>query len=113
MVQANRLRVLAVTSRERSSVLPNVPTMIEAGYPSVNADNWYGIVVAAATPKDVIAKLHAALTTTLQSADLKQKFAAQGATSMSTTPEELAAYMREETIKWGKVIKTSGIKIDQ
>ena len=112
-VQGGRMRALAIATAKRATPLPNVPTMIEAGYPSVNADNWYGIVVAAATPKDVIAKLHAALTTTLQSADLKQKFAAQGATSMSTTPEELAAYMREETIKWGKVIKTSGIKIDQ
>ena len=112
-VQGGRMRALASATAKRATPLPNVPTMIEAGYPSVNADNWYGIVVAAATPKDVIAKLHAALTTTLQSADLKQKFAAQGATSMSTTPEELAAYMRDETIKWGKVIKTSGIKIDQ
>ena len=112
-VQGGRMRALAIATAKRATPLPNVPTMIEAGYPSVNADNWYGIVVAAATPKDVIAKLHAALTTTLQSADLKQKFAAQGATSMSTTPEELATYMRDETIKWGKVIKTSGIKIDQ
>ena len=112
-VQGGRMRALAIATAKRATPLPNVPTMIEAGYPSVNADNWYGIVVAAATPKDVIAKLHAALTTTLQSADLKQKFAAQGATSMSTTPEELAAYMRDETIKWGKVIKTSGITIDQ
>ncbi|MCE9640324.1 MAG: tripartite tricarboxylate transporter substrate binding protein [Betaproteobacteria bacterium] len=112
-VQGGRMRALAIATAKRATPLPNVPTMIEAGYPSVNADNWYGIVVAAATPKDVIGKLHAALTTTLQSADLKQKFAAQGATSMSTTPEELAAYMRDETAKWGKVIKTSGIKIDQ
>ncbi|MCX7138354.1 MAG: tripartite tricarboxylate transporter substrate binding protein [Proteobacteria bacterium] len=97
-VQGGRMRALAIATAKRATPLPNVPTMIEAGYPSVNADNWYGIVVAAATPKDVIAKLHAALTTTLQSADLKQKFAAQGATSMSTTPEELAAYMRDETL---------------
>jgi tripartite-type tricarboxylate transporter receptor subunit TctC len=112
-VQGGKMRALAIATAKRATPLPNVPTMIEAGYPSVNADNWYGIVVAAATPKDVIAKLHAALITTLQSADLKQKFAAQGATAMSTTPEELATYMRDETAKWGKVIKTSGIKMDQ
>lgn len=112
-VQGGRMRALAIATAKRATPLPNVPTMIEAGYPSVNADNWYGIVVAAATPKDVIAKLHAALTTTLQSADIKQKFASQGASSMSSTPEELAAFMRDETVKWGKVIKTSGIKIDQ
>ena len=69
--------------------------------------------VAAATPKDVVAQLHAALVTVLQSADTKQRFASQGANAVSSTPEELATFMREETIKWGKVIKTSGIKIDQ
>ena len=112
-VQSGKMRALAIATGKRATPLPNVPTMAEAGYPSVNADNWYGIVVAAATPKDVVAKLHAALVTVLQSADTKQRFASQGANAVTSTPEELAAFMREETIKWGKVIKTSGIKIDQ
>jgi tripartite-type tricarboxylate transporter receptor subunit TctC len=111
-VQGGRLRGLAIATGKRAATLPDVPTMAEAGYPSVNADNWYGIIVAAATPKDIIAKLHAALVTTLNSPDTKQKLASQGATAVSSTPEELAAFMREETAKWGKVIKTSGIKID-
>jgi tripartite-type tricarboxylate transporter receptor subunit TctC len=112
-VQGGKLRALAIATGKRAATLPDVPTMAEAGYPTVNADNWYGIVVAAATPKDVIAKLHAALVTVLQSADTKQRLASQGADIVSSTPEELAAFMREETAKWGKVIKTSGIKIDQ
>ena len=112
-VQGGKMRALAIATAKRAAPLPTVPTMAEAGYPSVNADNWYGIVVAAATPKDVVAKLHAALVTVLQSADTKQRFASQGANAVTSTPEELAAFMREETIKWGKVIKTSGIKIDQ
>jgi tripartite-type tricarboxylate transporter receptor subunit TctC len=112
-VQGGKMRALAIATSRRAAPLPDVPTMAEAGYPSVNADNWYGIVVAAATPKDVVAKLHAALVTTLQSADTKQRLASQGANAVTSTPEELATFMREETIKWGKVIKTSGIKIDQ
>jgi tripartite-type tricarboxylate transporter receptor subunit TctC len=112
-VQGGKMRALAIATAKRATPLPDVPTMAEAGYPSVNADNWYGIVVASATPKDVVAKLHAALVTTLQSADTKQRLASQGANAVTSTPEELAAFMREETAKWGKVIKTSGIKIDQ
>ena len=112
-VQGGKLRALAIATGKRAATLPDVPTMAEAGYPTVNADNWYGIVVAAATPKDVIAKLHAALVTVLESADTKQRLASLGANTVSSTPEELAAFMREETVKWGKVIKTSGIKIDQ
>ncbi len=112
-VQGGKLRGLAIATAKRASTLPEVPTMAEAGYPSVNADNWYGVIVASATPKDIVAKLHAALVTTLNAADLKQRLASQGANTLSSTPDELAAFMKDETAKWGKVIKTSGIKIDQ
>jgi tripartite-type tricarboxylate transporter receptor subunit TctC len=112
-IQGGKMRALAIATKKRAATLPDVPTMAEVGYPSVNADNWYGVVVAAATPKDIVAKLHAALVTVLQSADTKQRLAGQGANAVATTPEELATFMREETVKWGKVIKTSGIKIDQ
>jgi tripartite-type tricarboxylate transporter receptor subunit TctC len=86
--------------------------MAEAGYPSVNADNWYGIIVAAATPKDVVSKLHASLVSALQAPETKQRMEAQGANALSSSPQELAAYMQAETIKWGKIIKTAGIKLD-
>jgi len=86
--------------------------MAEAGYPSVNADNWYGIIVAAATPKDIISRLHASLTSALQAAETKQRLESQGANALSSSPDELAAYMRSETSKWGKIIKTAGIKLD-
>jgi tripartite-type tricarboxylate transporter receptor subunit TctC len=112
-IQGGKMRALAIATKKRAATLPDVPTMTEAGYPSVNADNWYGIVVAAATPKDIVTKLHAALVMTLQSADTKQRLAGQGANAVATSPEELATFMREETVKWARVIKTSGIKIDQ
>ena len=110
--KAGKVRALAIATGKRSPALPQVPTMAEAGYPSVSADNWYGIIVAAATPKDIVAKLHASLVSALQAAETKQRMESQGANALSSSPEELAAYMRNETIKWGKIIKTAGIKLD-
>ncbi|OGA23881.1 MAG: hypothetical protein A3I02_07940 [Betaproteobacteria bacterium RIFCSPLOWO2_02_FULL_67_26] len=110
--KAGKLRALALATARRSPSLPDVPTMTEAGFPTVSADNWYGIIVAAATPKDVLAKLHAALVSALQAPETKQKMEAQGANALSSSPRELAEYMRKETAKWGKIIKTAGIKLD-
>ena len=111
-VKAGKLRALAIATDKRGPTLPDVPTMAEAGYPAVNADNWYGIVVAAATPKDVLAKLHSSLVVALQAPETKQRLASQGAEAVSTSPQEFAAYMRKETEKWGKVTRTAGIKLD-
>ncbi len=103
---------LAVKVPELLVVHPALPVKTAKEFVAL-AKNWYGIIVAAATPKDIVAKLHASLVAVLEAPDTKQRFAGHGANSVSSTPEELAAFMREETIKWGKVIKTSGIKIDQ
>lgn len=111
-VKAGKLRALAIATGKRSPALPQVPTMAEAGYPTVNADNWYGIIVAAATPKDVLTKLHASLVAALQAPETKERMLVLGANALSSSPEELAAYMRSETAKWGKIIKTAGIKLD-
>lgn len=110
--KAGKVRALAIATGKRSPALPDVPTMAEAGYPSVNADNWYGIIVAAATPKDIVSKLHASLVSALQAPETKQRMESQGANAISSNPQELAAYMRNETIKWGKIIKAAGIKLD-
>ena len=110
--KAGKVRALAIATGKRSPALPDVATMAEAGFPSVNADNWYGIIVAAATPKDILAKLHAALVSALQAPETKQRMEAQGANALSSSPQELADYMRNETAKWGKIIKTAGIKLD-
>lgn len=110
--KAGKVRALAIATGKRSPALPDVPTMAEAGYPSVNADNWYGIIVAAATPKDIVSKLHASLVSALQAPETKQRMESQGANALSSSPQELAAYMRNETIKWGKIIKAAGIKLD-
>lgn len=111
-VRSGKFRALAIATGKRAATLPDVPTMAEAGYPAVNADNWYGIVVAAATPKDVLSKLHAVLVAAIDAPETKQRLAAQGADAVGSSPQEFAAYMRKETEKWGKIVKTAGIKLD-
>jgi tripartite-type tricarboxylate transporter receptor subunit TctC len=111
-VKAGKFRALAIATAKRAPTLPDVPTMSEAGYPAVNADNWYGVVVAAATPKDVLSKLHGAFVAALQAPETRQRLASQGAEAVSSSPQEFAAYMRNETEKWSKVTKAAGIKLD-
>jgi len=111
-VKAGKLKALAVATGKRQPTLPEVPTMAEAGYPAVNADNWYGVVVASATPKDIVDKLHTALVKTLQSPDVRKRLEGVGAEAVSTTPEEFGAFIQSELNKWGKVIKTSKITLD-
>ncbi len=111
-VKSGRMRALAVATAKRQATLPNVPTMTEAGYPSVRADNWYGIVVAAATPKDITARLHAAMVKSLDAPETKERLLSQGAEVRSSTPEQFAAFIREELNTWGKVIKAAGVTLD-
>jgi tripartite-type tricarboxylate transporter receptor subunit TctC len=111
-VKAGKMRALAVATAKRQAALPDMPTMTEAGYPSVRADNWYGVVVASATPKDIAAKLHAALVKTLDAPDTKERLMSQGAETRSTTPEQFAAFIREETATWGKIIKAAGVTLE-
>jgi tripartite-type tricarboxylate transporter receptor subunit TctC len=105
-----RLRGLAVTSRERSSALPDVPTTAEAGYPAVAGDNWQGIVVPAGTPKSVVEFLHRELAAIVKLTDVKERFAVLGFEPVAGTPDEFAQHMRAEFDKWAKVIKDANIK---
>src|SRR4249920_2896709 len=110
-VQSGKLRALAIGSRVRSPSLPNVPTTAELGMPQVEADNWYGLVVAAATPEAIAAKLHAAAVEALHSAEVKEKYLSQGAIAVGNSTEEFTAYVKSETDRWGKVIAAAGIRI--
>jgi tripartite-type tricarboxylate transporter receptor subunit TctC len=95
----------------RSPLLPDVPTTAELGMPDVEADNWYGLVVPAATPPAIAAKLQAAAVEALHSAEVKDKYLSQGGIAGGNSTEEFTAYVKSETDRWGKVITAAGIKI--
>jgi len=108
-VKSGRLRALGVTSAKRSPASPDVPTLGESGVPDYDYSTWYALFVPAGTPRAVIDKLNQATRKVLASDDMKQKFAAQGLEPLSSTHAELAAYLRSETEKWGKVVRAAGV----
>jgi tripartite-type tricarboxylate transporter receptor subunit TctC len=109
-VVEGKLRGLAVTSKERSGALPDVPTTAEAGYPTITGDNWQGIVVPARTPKEVVAFLHRELSAIMKLPAVREQLAALGFEPVAGTPEEFGRHARAEFEKWAKVIKDSNIK---
>jgi len=111
LIRAGKLRALAVTGKTRAESLPDVPTMIEGGVPGYTAITWNGIVAPAGTPKEVVAKLNEALVRALRAPEMKEALAKIGQDVAWSTPEEFAAFLREETEKWRKVIGASGVKI--
>jgi tripartite-type tricarboxylate transporter receptor subunit TctC len=110
-IQSGKLRALAVGSRTRIPLLPSVATTAELGMPQVEADNWYGLVVPAATPQPVLAKLQSAAIEALHSADVKEKLASQGIIAVGSSSAEFTEYVKREIDRWGKVIAATGIKI--
>lgn len=105
-----KLRGLAVTSKARSSALPDVPTTAEAGYAAIAGDNWQGIVVPAGTPKNVIAFMHRAIVAIMGLPEVKERLAVLGFEPVAGTPEEFGRHARAEFDKWAKVIRDSNIK---
>ena len=110
MVRDKRIRPIAVTSTKRTPLMPEMPTFIESGMPGYEVVNWYAVVVPGATPKAVVTKLNAEIVKALASADLKKRFADLGTDAASSTPEQLAAYHREDLVRWAKVIKAAKIQ---
>jgi tripartite-type tricarboxylate transporter receptor subunit TctC len=112
-VQAGKLRALGTSGRTRSSVLPDVPTISEAGVPGYEAVIWLGIMAPAGTPKPVVEKLNAEITRIVNAPEMKDAWAKQGAVSMSMSTAEFDRYLREDIDKWARVVKVSGAKPDQ
>jgi tripartite-type tricarboxylate transporter receptor subunit TctC len=109
----NRLRPLAVAVQRRLAVLPDVPTLEEAAnLPGFEMSAWQGIVVPAATPRDIVVKLNAEINRAVQNPDLRQKLALGGSEPLGGTPEQYAAYIRSELTRWTKVVKDAGAKAD-
>ena len=111
-VRSGKIKGLAVTGRERSALAPELPTVAEAGLPDFEGVTWFAFVAPATTPPATVARLNRELNKALGAADLREKLAAQGAEPAPGTPEDLARLMREDTIKWGKVIKDAGVKVE-
>ena len=111
-IQSGKLRVLAVTGKERLPSLPDVPTTAEAGYPGVNATSWFGLFAPAATPKAVIDKLAADTRSVVQSAAFKQKAQEQGATADYLGPQQMADRVKTDLANWADVVKASKIEAD-
>src|SRR5260221_267052 len=112
-VRAGKLRALGTSGKVRSSVLPEVPTLSEAGVPGYDAVIWLGIMAPAGTPRAIVERLNNEITRAANSPEMKETWAKQGAVAMSMTPEEFGRYMREDIDKWARVVKISGAKPDQ
>ena len=111
-VQAGRVRALATTGRTRSAVLPNVPTVDEAGVPGYDAVIWLGMMAPTGTPKPVVDRLNAEIRKVLARADVKESWKKQGADTMDMSPEQFGEFLRADVAKWAKVVKEAGIKVD-
>jgi len=111
-IKAGKLRALALVAPQRSSALPDVPTVAEAGLRDFEVTTWYGVLAPAGTPRSVISRLNAELVKIMHSPDLKEKLAATGTDPLTSTPEEFAAYIQREIVKWGEVVRKAGVKAD-
>jgi tripartite-type tricarboxylate transporter receptor subunit TctC len=111
LVLAGKLRALAVTSAQRSPVLPDVPTAVEAGYPDFVVTAWYGIVAPKGTPDAVVQRLNAAANQALADPDLRAKLAQQGSDAAGGTPSAFGDHLRRELTRWGQAVTTSGAKV--
>ena len=111
-VKSGRIKALAVTSAKRASALPTVPTMQESGVPGFEAIGWFGVVVPAATPKEIVTKLNAEMTRMLASADVKERISSLGAETVPTTPDGMDQFNRAQIALWAKVVKASGARAE-
>jgi tripartite-type tricarboxylate transporter receptor subunit TctC len=110
-VQSGKLKALAVGSKARVAVLPNVPTMSELGLPQVEADNWYGVVAPAGLPAEIAKKIHEHSVAALRSSDVKDRLEKQGFIVVANSSSEFTDYAQYETRRWEQVIKAGNIKV--
>jgi tripartite-type tricarboxylate transporter receptor subunit TctC len=111
-VKAGRLRAIAVTSAKRSPLLPEVPTVSEAGLPGFDVTSWYGVFAPAALPRNLVTKVNGDISAILEAPDLRERLQRMDAEPAPQSPEDFARFVREEIAKWAKVVKASGATAD-
>lgn len=109
-VRAGRLRALAVASAKRSPSVPELPTIAEAALPGFAVDQWYALFAPAGTPKEIVAKLYGEIAKAVAQADTKERLLAMGLDPVGMPPDEFAAYLKTETVKWGNLVREAGIR---
>ena len=111
-VKAGKMKPYAVSSVKRSPLAPDVPTVAEAGIPGYEVSVWFGVLVPAGVPQDIVQRLNVEIVKILNTADVRERFSKQGVEVQTSTPEQYQAFVRAEVARWGKVIKDAGIKGD-
>jgi len=111
-IRAGKLRAIAVTTAKRTSALPDVPTIAEAGFAGFDISTWYGVWAPAGTPRDIVARVSGEIAKIVRTPQVHERLAGLGATPVGNTPEEFAAYNRSELAKWEKIVKASGATVD-
>ena len=112
-VRSGKVKAFGTTGEKRSAVLPNVPTMAEAGVPGYDAVIWLGIMAPKNTPRDIVSRLSAEITKITSLPDVREAWAKQGALAMTMTPDEFARFMTSDIAKWERIVRISGAKADQ
>lgn len=112
LIEASKLKALAMTGAKRSTVMPELPTISEAGIPGFDVSPWYGVLVPAKTPKPIITRLHTEIVKALRMPEIQKAIARGDEEIVANTPEEFAAILKKETAKWAKVVKDANIKIE-
>jgi tripartite-type tricarboxylate transporter receptor subunit TctC len=111
-IRSGKLKVLAASAPKRLAVLPDVPTLIEAGVPDFDLSTWYGVWAPAGTPRDIVARMNAEIVRLVVLPDMKEKLASLGVEASAFTPEQFAAFNRTEYDRWGRIVRASNIKLD-
>ena len=111
LVKEKRIKVLAMTGLKHTPLMPEVPTLSESGMPGFEIGNWFGMLAPAKTPPAIVKRINVEIARALQDADAKSRLAQENAEPVGSTPEEYGAYMRSESVRWTKVVKSAGVKL--
>ena len=110
--KAGRLTALAVSTGKRAAIAPDIPTVAESGFPGYDVSGWFGILAPAGTPAAIVSRLNGEIVAILQMNDVKEKLAADGSTTVGSTPQQFDAHLKAEMAKWAQVVKAAHIRAE-